>query len=121
MRRSRQIQARQATKNRNRGKQECSVNFRHCRSSGEIRKRQTNRGIEKQAREIERGKEKELVVARMLGATATHIKISDAIAHTRTKPWNKILKRYVIILRKTNCHKQRFKIYFSIFTVDAKS
>ena len=61
-------------------------------------------------REIEQGKEKEPAAARMLGATTAYIKISNAIAHTRTKPWNKILKRYVIRLRKTNCHKQRFKI-----------
>ena len=55
-------------------------------------------------REIEQGKEKEPAAARMLGATAAHIKISDAIAPTRTKPWNKILKHYVFILRKTIHH-----------------
>ena len=83
--------------------------------------RRQEKALKKQAREIERGKEKVPAIARMLGATAAHIKISDAIAHTRTKPWNKILKRYVIILRKTIHHEQRFKIYFLIFTVDAKS
>ena len=57
----------------------------------------------------------------MLGATAAQIKTSDVIAHTRTKPWNKILKHYVFILRKTNRHKPHFKIYLPIFTVDAKS
>ena len=72
-------------------------------------------------REIEQGKEKEPAAARMLGMTTAHIKISDTIAHTHTKPWNKILKRYVFILRKTNCHKLRYKIYLPIFTVDAKS
>ena len=53
-------------------------------SSVEIRKRQTNRGIEKQACEIEREKEKGPAAARILGTTAAPIKISDAIAHTRT-------------------------------------
>ena len=51
--------------------------------------KETTRGIEKRAREIERGKEKEPATAKMLCATTAHIKISDAIAHTRTKPWNK--------------------------------
>ena len=36
--------------------------------------KETTRGIEKRAREIERGKEKGPAVARMLGATAAHIK-----------------------------------------------
>ena len=44
------------------------------------------RAIEKQAREIERGKEKGP------GAPPLTKKIAYAIAHTSTKPWNKIFK-----------------------------
>ena len=96
MQRSRQIQARQATKIET----EDNKSVRSAFSNVEIRKRQTNRGIENQACEIEREKEKGPAAARILGTTAARIKISDAIAHTRTYPWNKILKCYVIISRK---------------------
>ena len=67
------------------------------------------RAIKKLAREIERGKREKT------WRTAAHKNIAYAIAHTSTKPWNKILKRYVFILRKTNRHKPRFKIYLPKF------
>ena len=50
------------------------------------RQRDKARAIEKQAREIERGKREKT------WRTAAHKKIAYAIAHTSTKPWNKIFK-----------------------------
>ena len=64
--------------------------------------RRQEKALKKQAREIERKRKRTC-------RTAAPIKISYAIAHTRTRPWNKILKRYVIISRETSRHKQRFK------------